>query len=324
LVSVIIPVYNAAAYLDRCINSVINQTWQPIELIIIDDGSKDGSLSIANSYKNKWIKIISQENKGASAARNNGIINSKGEFIQFLDADDLLSPDKIENQVKLLINYPDKVAVCSTVHFLDEENPFSSIPSDYEESFLESCDDPQYFLTRLWGGLDGKGSMIQPNAWLIPKKILLKAGNWNEQLTLDDDGEFFCRIILSSSGITRDMRSRNYYRKHMRATSLSGDYSEKKLKSLLKSAELKQEHLLSISDTPNTRTAIANLYFSICLICYGRYKGVYRMAKKNLKCLNVTPRFQPVIGGKFIQLIVSLFGWRVARRISILKQKLFI
>ncbi len=93
-ISVIIPVYNAGLYLDRCVNSVISQTFPDWELILVDDGSKDESGKICDEFaqKDDRIRVIHQENAGAGAARNNGITMAKGEYVVFVDADDYIEP----------------------------------------------------------------------------------------------------------------------------------------------------------------------------------------------------------------------------------------
>ena len=91
MISIIIPVFNSEKYIEQTIKSAIDQTWANKEIIIIDDGSTDNSLAIAKQFKNDRIKIITQQNKGASAARNKGIAEAKGTYIQFLDAVDILS-----------------------------------------------------------------------------------------------------------------------------------------------------------------------------------------------------------------------------------------
>src|SRR5690625_6208119 len=104
-VSIIIPVYNKAPYLDSCISSVINQTYKNLEIIIIDDGSTDNSLEICEKYRKKdeRIQLISQENQGVSVARNKGIQKASGEWIYFLDADDYLELDAFEILVNEII-----------------------------------------------------------------------------------------------------------------------------------------------------------------------------------------------------------------------------
>lgn len=98
LISVIIPVYMAEKFLHRCVNSVLNQTYQNFEIILINDGSKDKSGMICDEYakKDKRIKVIHQENQGVSAARNKGLDMARGEWIYFLDSDDYISPKSFE------------------------------------------------------------------------------------------------------------------------------------------------------------------------------------------------------------------------------------
>lgn len=105
-ISIIIPVYNAENYIGCCLDSIINQTFQEIEIICVDDGSTDNSLSIIKEYSNKdkRIKVLHQENKGASIARNNGINNSNGKYIIFVDSDDWLNEKALEK----LFNHAEK------------------------------------------------------------------------------------------------------------------------------------------------------------------------------------------------------------------------
>ena len=114
LVSVILPVYNSAAYLERTINSVLEQTYSQLELIIIDDGSTDQSLDIVQQYlKEANVKVLTQKNAGAAIARNTGLEQASGDYIQFIDAGDVISIDKIEKQVASLHGDFDKLAVCN-------------------------------------------------------------------------------------------------------------------------------------------------------------------------------------------------------------------
>ena len=98
MISVIIPTYNSEKYISDCLDSILNQTQRDIEIVCVNDGSKDNSLAILNDYKNKdtRIKIVSKLNGGRSSARNYGIDNSSGEYLLFVDADDELEIEAIE------------------------------------------------------------------------------------------------------------------------------------------------------------------------------------------------------------------------------------
>lgn len=113
LISVVIPAYNAEKYIHNAINSVLNQSYPNIEIIVVNDGSQDHTESTVTQYTNSKIRIISQSNGGMSNARNTGVRAATGEFIAFLDADDYWMPEKIQKQFRLLQQNPD-LGFCST------------------------------------------------------------------------------------------------------------------------------------------------------------------------------------------------------------------
>lgn len=121
LISVIIPVYNVQDYLERCLNSVINQTYKNIEIILVNDGSKDNSQSICENYLKKYknIRIINQENKGLSAARNIGVECSMGEYIVFIDSDDYVDTNYVEYLYKLLVDNEADISAISPIIVYD-------------------------------------------------------------------------------------------------------------------------------------------------------------------------------------------------------------
>jgi len=317
LVSIIIPVYNSERYLSKAIESALAQTWPNKEIIIVDDKSTDNSLELINSFENKIVKISRQENGGASAARNDGLTAAKGDYIQFLDSDDILSADKVEMQVKSLNNTTDKIAVCSTVHFFDESSRLSLQPSFYEEKFIYTTNDPVEFVIRLWGGHDFNASMVQPNAWLTPRTLIEQSGYWNEKLSRDDDGEFFARIILNSKGIIKS-EGLNYYRKysnHILKNNLSSKKDKKSLESLLMSTLLKREHLFNKNQSEYAHKSIHKLFTELSITCYINEPELYQKVKLEL---NKLPRYRyrVIIGGSVINFISNLIGWKAAKKIQ--------
>lgn len=117
-VSVIIPAYNHAKYIRHCIDSVLAQTYQDREIIVVDDGSTDGTLDVLHSY-GASIKVIPQKNKGTQAARNTGVQASSGDYIALLDSDDVWLPNKLERQVKLFEKNPSLGLVYSLAYVID-------------------------------------------------------------------------------------------------------------------------------------------------------------------------------------------------------------
>lgn len=112
LVSVIVPVYNVESYLKRCIESILNQTYDNFEIILVDDGSTDKSVNICDDYhKNPFIKVIHKKNGGLSSARNCGLDHNNGDYITFIDADDFVAPNYLETLVSLIINHNAEISI---------------------------------------------------------------------------------------------------------------------------------------------------------------------------------------------------------------------
>lgn len=127
-VSVVVPTYNRAHLLHRSIQSILNQTYQDFEIVIIDDGSTDNTENVVNYFNDKRIRYIKHEkNKGASVARNSGIIATSGDFIAFLDDDDEWFPQKLEKQIKKLLNSPQNMGAVYTNWWNISENGSKSI-----------------------------------------------------------------------------------------------------------------------------------------------------------------------------------------------------
>jgi glycosyltransferase involved in cell wall biosynthesis len=316
LVSILIPCYNSEKWIAETIESALVQTWQNKEIIIVDDGSKDNSLAIAKRFESPIVKVISQENRGAGAARNRALKEAQGDFIQYLDADDLLSPDKIESQISILLNEVNKVAVCDTIHFLDGEG--YQIKTTAEKWYLYDTDDPIDFLIRLYGGY-GQAAMIQPNAYLSPRSVIEKAGLWEEFYSPDDDGEYFCRVILASSGIRLSKKAINYYRKYQNGQSLSKRNSRRAMEGILRSIDLKTQHILDKTDSEKAKYAFAKMYMEHGVNCYPLYKDLSLISIQKAKLLGIN-KVHYVGGSKGI-LLSSIIGWKGAKLVSFLLQK---
>ena len=114
LISIVVPIYNVEKYLEKCINSIIIQTYKNIEIILVNDGSTDSSGKICDIYLkiDKRIKVVHKKNGGLSDARNVGIENAKGKYIAFIDSDDFLDSDFIEILYNLIIEYNADVSCC--------------------------------------------------------------------------------------------------------------------------------------------------------------------------------------------------------------------
>jgi len=315
LVSVILPFFNAAPYLERTILSVLSQTYPNVELIMIDDGSTDQSQEIVKQYvKDFKVKLLIQKNAGAAIARNTGLLNASGTFIQFLDAGDVISQDKIEKQLDFIKEDPEKVAVCNYRLFTTETDLDSHAMPD-QSSFIYSTDDPQEFLINLWGGY-GKRNFIQTNCWLVSKSLIEKAGQWRAYRCPDDDGEFFSRVLLASRGIIHTPGVYNYYHAPEKGVNqLSKNKHLKYLKNTLLTIALKHKYLLQKGNHPKINAAMASQYLVFAIDTYPRYPILWKIAYRRYKQFHVKVAL-PVLGGIWIEGIKTIFGWKSARCIK--------
>lgn len=311
LVSVIIPVYNCGESIHRTMKSVLAQTHQPIEVILVDDGSTDNSYQLAKAYASNLVKILQQKNAGAAVARNTGLAIATGDYIQFLDAGDVLSDEKIAAQVSALQHQPGKVTVCNYKQFTTEEELKDGRYPD-QSAFIYSSDDPQDFLIDLWGG-KGNMNFIQTNCWLVPKQIIEKAGGWRVYRCPDDDGEFFARVLLASEGIVYVPGVYNFY--HIEPggrNQLSRSTNKKYLQNTLLTIDLKHQYLLHSGHHPYIKKAIASQYLRFAVDMFPAQRILSAIAYKRYRALNERVKL-PVLGGRVIEFIKQLFGWRMAR-----------
>ena len=140
-VSVIIPVYNVEKYLSECLDSVVNQTLKDIEIICVNDGSPDGSAEILEEYaqKDNRIKVITQENRGVSEARNSGLKIASGEYIAFLDSDDYIDLKFFEQLYKRGIESNSDVVVCENIYRFsgNKQKLFLKVDKEVETTVLK-------------------------------------------------------------------------------------------------------------------------------------------------------------------------------------------
>jgi hypothetical protein len=184
LVSVVIPAYNAAAYLQKAIESVLQQSYQNIELIIVDDGSTDATWEIAARYQNSHIKLVQKQNGGLSSARNAGIRESTGDYIAYLDADDFWAPEKILRQLEIMQLHPE-IGFTSTATKVEspEGDCLNIWPCPVEtDSFLE-------LLFSQNGSVAGSGSSV-----MVRRELQLAAGFFDEALKSLEDIDMWMRL----------------------------------------------------------------------------------------------------------------------------------
>ncbi len=301
-VSIIIPCKNAAPWLGETIQSCLDQTWSNVETIVVDDGSADNSAAIARSFGDR-VTLLASGRPGASAARNVGLAYAGGEFIQFLDADDLLDRDKIAAQIaRLEVARAGAIASGAWSRFRDDpsEAQFAAEPVWRDLA-------PDDFLVSSWLG----GGMMPNFAWLVPRAVINRAGPWDETLSLLDDGEYFCRVALASTGIVFCGRARGYYRTGSAAT-LSRRRDRAGLDSAYRSTALSCDRLLAYREPDlGMKNACATLWQRFIYHAFPLVPDLVARAETQVAALGGSD-LQPG-GGPTFRALSHCFGWKAAR-----------
>jgi glycosyltransferase involved in cell wall biosynthesis len=305
LVSILIPAYNSDKWISSTIDSALNQTWDKKEIIIVDDGSTDNTLQIAKQFESKCVKVVTQENSGAASARNKALEIAQGDYIQWLDADDLLTPNKISLQMQRR-------------HF--EANDLILFTSAWARFYFRT-ETAKFNPDALWYDLQPidwlvskfeKGLWMNPITWLVSRKLTELAGPWDERLSLDDDGEYACRLVARSVGVRFVSEAKCFYRTN--PDSLSSIRSDEALESLFLATSLCIKHIRALEESERTKTACIKFLDMRLRYFYPVKPAIVKAAEKLANELGGTLR-QPEMSWK-MRLVVKIAGWGLAMKIS--------
>lgn len=231
MISIIVPVYNVQEYLDKCICSIVNQTYSEWELILIDDGSYDDSGVICDRWakKDKRIYVIHQKNSGVSSARNAGLLMAKGEYISFIDADDYIEKDMYEIMLHDAEKNKSDAVFCG-YYEVDGEKLIRAVPeyksaADNKTAIRDCVRDWQ--LT-IWNKIFKRSSIIDSTGQLIL---------FDEDLFVGEDAFWLTKVLLNSDKITYIYEAEYYYRLNRAGSAVNLSRGEKKLQSCMSRLE---------------------------------------------------------------------------------------
>ena len=307
LVSVIIPCFNAERWIGETIQSCLNQTYAPIEIIVIDDGSTDRSLEVIKSFGNR-VRWESGQNRGGNHARNRGFAISSGRYIQFLDADDYLLPKKIPRQVAFLeasgadVVYGD----WRHEHFLPDGS------SQLEEIAVSGAQED--VLSALLSGW-----WVAPAALLFRRHVLEKTGGWDESLAAAQDRDLFISIAMTDAKIAYQPGCYSIYRRYGHDTVSTGSrmrWLDNHCRVLDKAAAA-----LNVAERMKSeyRRALASSYFHLARNYFDRDRKKYRETME--KVLMLEPEFQPRESAIY-GLAKRMFGFSAAESLASWKRRL--
>jgi glycosyltransferase involved in cell wall biosynthesis len=309
LISILIPAYNAGPWIADTLRSARSQGWPRKEIIVVDDGSTDNTLAVARKFEGAEVKVVCQKNAGASAARNKAFSLCQGDYIQWLDADDLLGVDKLSRQMEVVERGADARVLFSSEwgRFM-----FRTRRAQFETTALWADQTPLEWLVHKMG----ENLHMQPATWLVSRELTLAAGPWDTRLSLDDDGEYFCRVLLVSRGVQFVPGAKSFYRMSSLGSLSMVDQSDTKLESLWLSMQLHIRYLRSLEDSERTRAACVTYLRNWLDQFYPARPDLIAKAQQlaaTMGCELVLPGLRP----KY-QWMEKLFGRRAASRAQVL------
>ncbi len=308
LVSILIPAYNAEQFIAETLESAVAQTWPNTEIIVVDDGSKDQTLAVAKRFAARNVQIVTKSNEGAAATRNKAYSLSRGDFIQWLDADDLLSPDKVALQMAAVEQGAGKRTLLSSAWgtFMYRAHRTKYLPGPLWED-LSRAD----WLVRKMG----LNQHMQTGTWLVSREMTEAAGPWNTQLLGDDDGEYFCRILLASEGVRFIPGAQVMYRMSGYGRLSYIGRSDRKMEAQWVSMKLHIGYLRSLEESERVRAACVSYLQNWLPSFYPERKDLVGQAQELAASLGGKLEL-PRLSWKYSWL-QNLFGWEFARRAQI-------
>ena len=309
LVSILIPAFNAQEYLADTLRSAVGQTWPRKEIIVVDDGSTDQTLPIARQFVSNSVRVVTQKNEGAAAARNKAFSLSQGDYIQWLDADDLMAPDKIARQIEAL----------------DPCRGKRTLGSSAWGQFMHRYYRAKFSPTPLWSDLSptewllrkmGQNLYMQTATWLVSRELAEAAGPWDTRLLGDDDGEYFCRVLLASDGVRFVPEARVFYRASGSSSLSYIGRSNRKLEAQWISMQLHIGYLRSLEDSDRIRAACVRYLQNWMIYFYPERPDIFRQAEEKAKSLGGQLHI-PALSWKY-SWIEMVFGWGPAKRAQVL------
>lgn len=305
LVSILVPAYNAERWIADTIRSALAQTWSRKEVIVVDDGSVDGTLSIAKQFASKTVSIVSQVNQGAPAARNKAFELCQGDYVQWLDADDLLSPDKVAHQMEIAERSQDRrmLISCGWGYFRYRPSKAKFVPTSLW------CDlAPVEWALRKWEG----NHHMQTATWLVSRELTSAVGPWDLRLMGDDDGEYFSRVLFASEGVRFVPDAKVFYRITGSSRWSYIGRSNKKMEAHFLGMQLQIGYLRAREDDDRVRAACLNYLQTWFIHFYPEQVALVKQLEQLAATLGgrlVAPR----LSWKYLW-IQRIFGWTAAKR----------
>lgn len=309
LVSILIPAYNAEKWIADSLRCAAAQTWPRKEIIVVDDGSADQTVEIARQFESGCVKVFSQDNQGAAAARNKAFSLSQGDYVQWLDADDLMAAAKTTKQMEAAERIGNRRVLISGAWARFMHRPYQA---KFRPSPLwQDLNPAEWLMRKMENNL-----YMQTATWLVSRELAQAAGPWDTRLLGDDDGEFFCRVLLASEGTCFVPGARVYYREAGSSSLSYIGFSNRKLEAQWLSMNLHIGYLRSLVDDERARAACVTYMQNWMVYFYPERLDIFEEARTLAKSLGGDLRVPP-LSWKY-SWIDAMFGRPRAKRAQVL------
>lgn len=298
LVSIVTPCYNAAPFVAATIESVKAQTYPEVEHIVVDDGSTDQSWDVIQRHARRVTQLRLERNRGGSHARNRGAERARGEFLMFLDADDLIAPDTIEALVAAVRERPGHIAFCGWKRLQLVDGGWIASPPEVVPPAPGSDPLREWLL----------GSWIPPCAILWRRTDYEKTGGWDETLAVNQDGDLILRALVQGARLVHTARGEGYYRSHSGARLTVSDniFSPATLRSRIRvfeklTAELERQGRLSGYGEP-----LGTAYYRLAILGFQTEPELARECLRRGRALAGRPAVSRTWAGRWLTRLVGI------------------
>ena len=304
LVSILIPLYNSGEFVAETIDCCLAQTYPNIEVVIVDDHSTDNSVEVAQKYLSDRVHLYTNPKKGGNSARNYAFEMSRGEYVMFHDADDLITKGHIRSLVDAIMQRgTGNSAAFSPIYMLEADGRLWQPPTTINHNFIPGIE----MLVGIWTG----AGFRCPHCHLVPRHLVDSVGRWDESVLKNQDGEFFARVYNAADKMLFSGEA-EYAIWRQRKGTVSRAKNEKALASYISTFKGIAKMILAYQNTETNRTAISRGYGYWLYENYPFSKDVERVFFDGLG-ENGLSFILPQ--RRVLTILRRLFGWRLALRI---------
>jgi glycosyltransferase involved in cell wall biosynthesis len=300
LVSICIPMYNVSEYIEETLQRILKQSYENIEIVVVDDHSTDNSYLLAKSYESDKLRVYKNAKKGGNSARNYAFEKAKGEYIKFMDADDYCSDSMVKEQVKRAVyDGTSSTLIHSPLRMLDPDGSFFDPPRSIDKDYSPGIE----LLVAIW---KREGFNI-PHSHLMHRNLVVKSGGWDERILKNQDGEFFARVAAEADQSLSVNNVFAIWRQTKKGVSTQTSLAAHL--SVIDSFEVITEKLIQYKNSSEMRILCGKYIGGFVYENYPQIKSLLPKIDILLKKIDISLLLP---NRKVLKMLSSVFGWKIA------------